>query len=60
MNLPANAGDARDVDLIPGSGRWEVGNGNPLQYLPGKFHGQKSLLGYSSWACKEIDTTEHA
>ena len=26
-NLPANAGDTRDVDLIPG-----VGNGNPLQY----------------------------
>ena len=31
--LPANAGDARDVDLIPGSGRPpEGGNGNPLQY----------------------------
>ena len=30
---PANAGNARDVDLIPGSGRSpEVGNGNPLQY----------------------------
>ena len=28
-NLPANAGDA---DLIPGSGRSEVGNGNSLQY----------------------------
>ena len=32
-NLPANAGDARDVTLIPGSGRSPgVGNGNPLQY----------------------------
>ena len=32
-NLPANAGDLRDVGLIPGSGRspGEV-NGNPLQY----------------------------
>ena len=30
---PANAGNARDVDLVPGSGRSpEVGNGNPLQY----------------------------
>ena len=30
---PANAGDARDVGLIPGSGRSpEVKNGNPLQY----------------------------
>ena len=32
-NLPANAGDAGDKDLNPGSGRSpEVGNGNPLQY----------------------------
>ena len=32
-NLPANVGDARDEDLIPGSGRSpEVENGNPLQY----------------------------
>ena len=32
-NLPANAGDARDVGLIPGLGRSpEVGNGNLLQY----------------------------
>ena len=33
MNLPPNAGDARDLSLIPGSGRSPgVGNGNPLQY----------------------------
>ena len=32
-NLPANAGDLRDVGLIPGSGRSpEGGRGNPLQY----------------------------
>ena len=32
-NLPASAGDARDVGLVPGSGRSPgVGNGNPLQY----------------------------
>ena len=32
-NLPANAGDRRDLDLIPGSGRSSgEGNGNPLQY----------------------------
>ena len=32
-NLPANAGDIRDVGLIPGSGR-SLGGGhdNPLQY----------------------------
>ena len=32
-NLPANAGDARDMGLIPGSGRCpRRGNGNSLQY----------------------------
>ena len=32
-NPPANAGDARDVGSIPGSGRSPgVGNGTPLQY----------------------------
>ena len=31
-NLPADAGDARDLSLIPGSGRSPgEGNGNPLQ-----------------------------
>ena len=32
-NLPANAGDATDVGLIPGLGRLpRGGHGNPLQY----------------------------
>ena len=32
-NLPANAGDIRDVGSIPGSGRSHGGgHGNPLQY----------------------------
>ena len=32
-NLPANAGDAGDMGLIPGSGRFTAGgHGNPLQY----------------------------
>ena len=32
-NLPASAGEARDVGLIPESGRSPGGgNGNPLQY----------------------------
>ena len=26
--------------------------------LPGKSHGQRSLVGYSLWGCKESDTTE--
>ena len=27
-------------------------------FLPGKFHGQRSLAGYSSWLRKESDMTE--
>ena len=46
-NLPANAGDLRDVGSIPRSGRSPGGGkGNPLQYS-GEFHGQRSLVGYS-------------
>ena len=27
-------------------------------FLPGEFHGQRSLVGYSPWGCKELDMTE--
>ena len=27
-------------------------------FLPGKYHGQTSLVGYSPWGCKELETTE--
>ena len=27
-------------------------------FLPGKSHGQKILVGYSPWGCKESDTTK--
>ena len=27
-------------------------------FLPGKFHGQRSLVAYSPWGCKEQDMTE--
>ena len=26
--------------------------------LPREFHGQRSLVGYSPWSCKELDMTE--
>ena len=48
-NLPANAGDIRDVGLIPGLGRSPgEGHGNPLHYsCLENPHGQRSLAGYS-------------
>ena len=27
-------------------------------FLPGEFHGQRSLVDYSSWGRKDSDTTE--
>jgi len=27
--------------------------------LPEKSHGQRSLAGYSSWGCKELERTEY-
>ena len=57
-NLPAKAGDAGDLGLIPGFGKSPgEGNGNP--FLPGKSLGQRSLVGCSPWGHKESDTTEH-
>ena len=56
-NLPASAGD---VGSIPGSGRSPgEGDGYPPTpvFLPGKFHGWRSLADYSPWGCKESDMT---
>ena len=46
-NLPAKA---RDMGSIPGWRKYPgEGNGNLLQYSPGKSNGQRSLVGYSPW-----------
>ena len=51
-NLPGNAGDA---DSIIGLGRSPgEGNSNSLIFLPGKSHGQRSLVGYSPWGHKRV------
>jgi len=59
-NLPATAGDLRDVGLIlrlegsPGGG-----HGNPLQYpcLENRLD-RGAWQGYCPWGCKESGTTE--
>ena len=59
-DMPANAGDIRDLGSIPGLGR-SLGGGysNPLSvFLPGESHGQGSLPGCSPWDHTEWDTTE--
>ena len=56
----ANAGDVRDVGLIPGSGISPGGgHGNSPQYSwLENLHGQRSLAGYSPQGHKELDMTE--
>ena len=56
-NPPANAGS---LSSIPGLGRsLKRGEWLPTPvFLPGEFHGLRSLLYYSSWGCKESNMIE--
>ena len=42
------------VRVIPWRRTWQP---TPV-FLPGKSHGQRSLVGYSPWGRKELDMTE--
>ena len=49
-NPPANARVTGDKGSIPGLWRSPGGGNKPIPvFLPGKFHGQSSLAGYSPW-----------
>ena len=43
------------VGKIPWRREWR----HTSAFLPGKARGQRSLVGYSSWGCRELDTTQH-
>ena len=55
-----SAWNAGDPGSIPGLGRFSgEGNGNPTPvFLPGKSHGQRSLVGSNPWGNKESSVTE--
>ena len=60
-NLHASVGDMRLgfdpwVRKIPWRRTWQP---TPV-FLPGESHGQRSLVNYSPWGCKESDMTEQA
>ena len=59
-NLPANAGDIRDMGSTPELGRfpWRKAWQPTPVFLPGESHGQRSLVGYSPWGRKELGMTE--
>ena len=42
------------IRKIPWRRKWQP---TPV-FLPGKYYGQRSLVGYSPWGCKQLDTTE--
>ena len=55
-NQPANAGDMEHrfdpwVGKIPWRRTWRPA----AVFLPGKAHGQRSLVGCCPWGCKELD-----
>ena len=55
-----SACNAGDPGLVPELGRspWEEQWQPAPVFLPGKPHGQRSLVGYSSWGHKASDITE--
>jgi len=59
-NLPASAGDIRDLGSIPGSGKSPGGrHGGPLQYLAWRIPWTEEPGELQSHGvCKELDVTE--
>ena len=50
----------RETGFDPWIGKipWRRERQPTLVFLPGEFHGQRSLVGYSPWGRKESDTAE--
>ena len=56
----------KNLPAVPDIQVQSLGQDDPLEkglathsvFLPGEFHGQRSLIGYSPWGGKESDRTE--
>ena len=58
-NLPASAGDERDIGPIPGLGRSPgVGNGYSLQYSCLENPMDRGAWQATPWGCKQSDMAE--
>ena len=56
-SLCANAGDLREKRREDWEDPLEEGMETHSVFLPGESYGQRSLVGYSPWGCKELDMT---
>ena len=58
-NPPASVGDIRDsgFDSWVGKIPWRKTCHPTPVFLPGEFHGQRSLVGYSPYGHRELDMT---
>ena len=56
-NRPASAGETEFSPWVRKT-PWRRKRKPTPVFLPGKFHGQRSLVDYSPWGHKESDTTE--
>jgi len=54
-NLPAM--QETQVQSLSQEDPLEKGMATTPVFLPGEFHGQRSLAGYGPWGCQESDTT---
>ena len=55
----------KNLPAMQDSWIWSLGGEDPMEkrmatlvFLPGEFHGQRSLESYSPWGHKKLDTTE--
>ena len=53
-----NAGERPGFDPWVGKIPWRRAWQPTPIFLPGESHGQRRLVGYSPWGCKELDTIE--
>ena len=65
-NIVSEAQTVKNLPAIQETGVQFLGQEDPLEkgmaptpvFLPGEFHQQRSLVGYSSWGREEMDMTE--
>ena len=64
MGFPGCSDDKESACKAPGLDPWvgEIPWRRECQptpiFLPGEFHGQRNLVGYIPWGCKESDATD--